>query len=271
MSARSYSAATVIAVAIAALGLLGSAPARAEDTVDFDYAPPDGLEYRETVQTTRVVELPGGRPPRREERTSTNRGRVKKDGDVYRLAITTVTGTATRDGIAMPPAMLAAMIGNEIVFVVSAKDGQIQKIEGLDAALKRAMPAVPEAMVQAMDKRERAEWNGRIGDFAAGAMRIGQTVTATSDFVMPTGQALKYETAITLVERVKHAGRDCVRIKFEYRTTDAGPIKVSGGGERVIEPATLLIHSEELTRVMDMGPMGKQTETRKYSYEYPKP
>lgn len=118
-----------------------------------------------------------------------------------------------------------------------------------------------------MVARERAEWEGRVGWFAGKKAAIGDVWEVESDFALPTGGTIKYRTKIEFAERVSVAGRECVRVRYTYDTGPGSAMRVEGGGERVVDPATMLIYSETLERTMHT-PQARQRETRAYRHEY---
>ena len=59
--------------------------------------------------------------------------------------------------------------------------------------------------------------------------------------------------------------RDCVRLRFHY---DSPPPSVSGTGERVIDPSTMLIYSEALDRTIPARDGMVLRKTREQTYDY---
>lgn len=143
--------------------------------------------------------------------------------------------------------------------------------------------------------RMRVEWSGRIADFAGAELEVGETITSESDFPLPYGGTIRYFNAVRLEELVPCGEKQCAKIVYSYDTdADAlsdfvgrtlegtgGPApsdaRVSGGGSRVIDPDTLLIHSETQRRTIVMQVTSRQRdrtftirreETREYTYDY---
>jgi hypothetical protein len=144
----------------------------------------------------------------------------------------------------------------------------------------------------------------RIGLFVGRAAKIGDVWTSTEEFTLPTGEAIVSYTATKFVEKVKCETHDCVRIQFSYTSdadalgdiaekvvndaADAGGVPqlkaemsgttITGEGERIIDPATMLIYHETISRTMkmqmDIPGKGKimvtGQETRETDFDYNK-
>lgn len=138
--------------------------------------------------------------------------------------------------------------------------------------------------------------------FVGRTAKIGDVWVGDETAETPFG-TIVYDTTTKIAERVQKNKIDCVRITFSY-TTDADgvkkfmqevmdklaesalpdeapkvvDVKISGSGERVVDPKTLLIYSETIDRtitiVMDDPSEGRQDlkmqEKKEYAYQYGK-
>jgi hypothetical protein len=155
----------------------------------------------------------------------------------------------------------------------------------------------------AMIDKEATEWDARISSFVGQTVKMGDLWTSTDELALPTGQSVVYHTATKFVEKVKCGTHDCVRIQFWYNS-DAGALQafvgkvlndfadsagtpqvkeisgaeIVGEGERIIDPTTMLIYAESISRTvtmqMDVPGKGKVTvtgrETREIIFDYNK-
>jgi hypothetical protein len=282
--------------------------AAVKERVAFRFAPPNGTTCIETVQTTKVSKLSTGQ-------TRTDAGRVKgksvysKTAGGYRLAQTALEVSATRDGSPMPDPISTALKGLTVTYDIDAR-GQLTAIHGLDKVVARVEKAVgPQAMQamagllneEALANKERSEWEGRIGAFVGKQAKIGDVWSGTDEFPLPNGETVTFYSATKLIGRVKVAGHDCVKLRISYNSDAAALAKLAGttaaqiaaavgrpelapvptgmavvgSGERVIDPATMLIYSETIDRTVTMpmqSPQGAVTATvrekRVYSFNY---
>ncbi|HWM93254.1 MAG TPA: hypothetical protein VN493_21000 [Thermoanaerobaculia bacterium] len=135
-------------------------------------------------------------------------------------------------------------------------------------------------------------WAGRISDFTGQSFELGSSWTAEVPFALPSGEEIQFYTRTEIAEKVRCGDKDCVRIRFRYDSDASamgakigqsvseiakgvgGPevqikkMTFTGGGERLIDPATMLIYSETLERTMNMEGMGISTEKREYTFDY---
>ncbi len=285
-----------------------AACAAAKEGISFRFAPPTGTTCIETLQTTKVAKLSTGQ-------TRTDVGRVKgksvysKTPRGYRLAQTALEVSATRDGRPMPDPVTEALKGLTVTYDIDAR-GQLTAIHGLDKVIARVEKSVGPQAAQAMagllneealTNKERSEWEGRIGSFAGERAVIGDVWIGTDEFPLPNGETVTFYLVTKLVGRVKSAGHDCVKMRFSYNSDAAALAKLAGktareiaaaagrpelpatatemlivgSGERVIDPATMLIYAETTERTITMpiqSPQGEVTATirekRVYSFQY---
>jgi hypothetical protein len=127
-------------------------------------------------------------------------------------------------------------------------------------------------------ERERDDWNERVHALVGKAVVLGQAIDATSRIDLGHGRLLAHQVRLTPVEwRPCVTGR-CVAVKVEYLadpeavsrvvnapaaglipqlaeldpTVKIRGVEVLGGGERVIDPATMLVFAENVTRKLHL-------------------
>lgn len=296
---------SVLAVTVAL-----TAPAAAEQ---FQFNPPDGTTYVLSVRTTRNTTA-GTLGKRTEDRETSERVQVARTEDGFTFTATGLHATLNRDGEKVESPVFKMLAGLTVTTDVDSR-GQVRSIRGFDqfiARLKAALPAgtletlSPAVSEEAMVSRETAEWNGRIASFVGREVKIGSSWTSKDRYDLPTGGAVHFITTTRIVGREQVEGRDCVRIKFSYTANAPAPpvpavkapgkparkprraeksakppmrpqsTSISGGGDRLIDPSTMLIYAESLARTLkvpvNVPGRGKVVATvverKQYRYQY---
>lgn len=305
----------IMSLAIGALWLAplarGAAPAdpARPDTILFEFAPPDSLDFRQTLVMTREKRTTDGWR-QVDHSTITTDVSLRAGDDGYTLVHTPGTMTATRDGKPVLDPIMALFQDLVVTYFVDA-EGNLQDVQGLDGLVERAGRLLPPDVARALEpalneetllEKERSEWNGRIADFVGALVVVGDSVASELPYALPNGQTLTYFTRLHVTgwrdtpigprlqldtiydsdarsldtflsglgDRVMTAvGADSLVLEF------AGS-RVSGASRRLIDPATMLIHSEVATRTMSFTATlpGKGVvplivrEERRYSYDY---
>lgn len=171
-----------------------------------------------------------------------------------------------------------------------------------EAAPENPAPLTPQQVQQietierSLINKDAAEWRGRIGNFAGKTARVGDVWTEKNDSPLPGGSTITFYSTTTFAGREKCGTADCVRIRFQYNSDPAAfgdaakailsdapaaavptaiTATITGTGHRLIDPATMNIHSEvtERTITMQMTLDGKaqpvkRVEKREYAYTY---
>jgi hypothetical protein len=154
---------------------------------------------------------------------------------------------------------------------------------------------------ETLKKRDAAEWNGQIGKFIGRTVSLGDSWASVDSFPLPSGEIIAFYSVTRFPEQAKCGDRDCLKLQFNYNS-DASALsrlvnqnlakllglpadslpptpsaaKISGFGERLIDPHTMLIYSETVERTLtaktNMPGQGDvdmtQTEKREYKYDY---
>jgi len=275
-------------------------------SIEFSFNPPDNLSYYQTLKSTKVMDMGelGKRTEISEFRAKID---VKKDSTGFSLTTTPVSVKMLRDGQEISDPILTLL--QKIVFKYTIdNEGQIISVKGFENLLDLMLESLPPQMIQPISsvlnketlaKKEIAEWNSRIGDFAGLKTSLGQVFAGTDEFLLPTGKSATYYTVTKIAEKTKVGNDECLRITFSYNSdkaalrelfgevvdnisesTEAGStnseISIEGEGERVINPSNMLIYSEKIKRTLrmelDIPNKGKISTTRQeertYIYEY---
>jgi hypothetical protein len=277
----------------------------------FRFNPPGGIAFVQTNKTTKVKEM-GSSGKQTDEIESKTKIVMKRTPRGYSAIFTPISATMVRDGKKVDNPILAVLQKIIVTYEVDA-DGQLKTISGFDKLekqIKEIFPPEEAASLasviseQAMINKEKAEWNGRIGNFVGRTIKLGDVWTSTDDFALPTGGAVTFYSATKFANRVKCGARDCLHIQFSYNSdanalkdfvgkmisdfskaagdsqikTGISGVEIVGGGERLIDPNTMLIYSETVTRTMkipmEVPGQGRvittMKEKREYTFDYSK-
>ena len=277
--------------------------------IEFRFNPPDGITYVETLKTTKVKDM-GSLGKQTDVGENKTRVSIKKTPNGYSVVATPISTTLTRNGEKIESPMTALLQDTVVTYDLDA-DGKLLAIHGYDTIMKRALETAPPEMAQSLSSifnekllvnKETAHWNSRIGDFIGRKAKVGDAWTSTKESEVPTGGTALSYSATKIVAQVKCGEHDCVQVQFGY-TSDANALKnvdkfltdvfkaagvgkempgisateIVGGGERLIDPATMLIYSETGTQTlkmqMEVPGQGKlmvtMQEKKEYTFDYP--
>ncbi len=287
----------------------GALAAEPDAAIHFKYAPPEGTEFVETVITTRVrsIEGSGSRVDRSESRSLHT---ISKHNDEYLLSSKLVFAELTRNGEAQTD-LVSKLMNNVTLVYRIGPDGQLRQISGYGDLFKQAEASMPAEAARAlapllseaaMQARETAEWNGRIGFFVGLSPHIGQVISGDTPYTLPNGETIHYTVRTSFPRMEPCRGGSCVRIEIRYDSDTAALDKlvpgdakdaaaagaaqsvipsftggsISGGASRLVDPQTMLIYEEHSQRTITMNvtlPGGAtvpamQRETRQHSFTY---
>jgi hypothetical protein len=217
---------------------------------------------------------------------------------------------STRDGQPVDNPVFGLLTKMRPVYHVDSA-GQIVSIDGFNKLADLIAESVPPDMAPQMQailseetlvNGEITEWNGRIGDFVGAVVEAGDVFYSEAAVALPMGGSATYYSVIKIMETVQCGEKQCVRIGYSYNSDPEGlkqfmgdffeefaaaidssgvdvsvsGAEVTGEGERLVDPATMLIMSETVTRTIKMQvdvsgeePVyGTVVEQREYKYEY---
>ncbi|MGE0269358.1 MAG: hypothetical protein AB7S78_12985 [Candidatus Omnitrophota bacterium] len=289
--------------------LLMTRTAAAQETVRFVFNPPDGISYRETYSAQRTKEF-GSLKKQVDQTEGTVKVVIKKTEQGYSLKAVPLLITMTRDGQPVPDSITQPMFDMKYDLHLDP-DGHFVYVNGFEEfveKMKAGLPANTPAeilksiSVEAMVNKEKAEYNGRVGDFIGREITVGETWLSESQFTLPDGNTIEFTAIFILRDMVPCGQTRCARIEFQYDANpagltkfmdgmyggikemadgaldavDLGDVKLSGSGVRLIDPQTMLIYSEEMNRLFET-PMTlangakipvTMTEVKQYGYKY---
>jgi hypothetical protein len=274
----------LMATALACLVALACVQSTAQE-ITLAFAPPVGKVLVQTQKTTRVKDL-GNSRKQVDVGESTTRYVFKRTASGYSLLAKGVSATMTRDGRPINNPILSLLLDVVITYEIDPQ-GQLLDVKGFDnvrQAMERSLPpATQQALAsilseEALVNKETAEWNGRIGNFVGHSINLGETWTAAEEFPLPGGEPMTFYSITHFAEEAPCGEGTCVRIEFNYNTdpvalqqsfgkpleellqaVGAGDHQVEmtegsivGGGERLIDPSTMMIYEETLSRTIKM-------------------
>lgn len=298
----------IIPVLTVLLFLVQSA-AIAEEKVTFHFNPPDGISYRETYSAQKTKEF-GSLKKQVDQTEGTVKVVIKKTEQGYSLKAVPLLITMTRDGQPVPDSITKPMFEMKYDLQLDP-DGRFVNVTGFEEFVEKMRAGLPQntpeeilksISVEAMINKEKAEYNGRVGDFIGREIAVGETWLAESQFTLPDGNTIEYTAVFILREMVPCGQTLCARIEYQYDANpaglkkfldgmyggikemaegaldavDLGEVKLSGSGVRLIDPQTMLIYSEEMNRLFET-PMTlangakipvTMTEVKQYGYKY---
>lgn len=278
---------------------------------EFRFNPPDGIAFVQTSKITKIKDL-GPLGKQTDETESKTKVVIKKTPSGYSAIFTPISATMSQDGKKVDNLILSLLQDIVVTYEVDAK-GQLKTISGFDTLEKKIKETFPPEAVeslstvineQTMINKEKAEWNGRIGSFVGSRVNLGDVWTSTDEFALPKGGTVTFYSTTKVADKVKCGTWDCLQIQFSYNSDakalkdfigkvasdiaeaanspkpkpEISEVEIDGGGERLIDPNTMLIYSETLTRTMkipmEVPGQGKvmttMQEKREYTFDYAK-
>lgn len=258
-------------------------PERKSEKVQFTFAPPAGTAYVQAVESTRRKHF-DGLGSQTDQMKSETEIAIEPTESGYEVVSKTLSVRTTRDGAPVEDPV-ASLMKEAVVRTFVDGSGVIQRIEGFGGLAEKVAERVPAEVAQALSAalsedalvaRETAEWSGRITDFAGAEVEVGEVFEVEVPFTLPNGSEIVYDlrTWVSGYEPCE-AGR-CVRIELRYDSdasnledylessgkalsglvdglsfSASGP-RIVGGASRLMDPSTMLIYHETVSRSMTM-------------------
>ncbi|HOO57610.1 MAG TPA: DMP19 family protein [bacterium] len=273
----------------------------------FKFDPPDWTAY--THEVTKVKEKDMGDPGVHKDAGKAEAVVfIRKTDDGYTVRHHIRELSLERNGRKVDNPVFDVMKGLDVWMYLDA-DGKLLSIEGyesmFDIIKEKFPPEVGRRLsalidVELLTQKEKTEWDGRIGSFVGIGFNVGDILLASDNFNMPPARQVKYYTGIEFSEMEACEDKECVRIRFKYNTDagnlasflnmkldefkdpadeipEASGIEISGEGSRLIDPDTMLIYSETISRdiktemiIPGSGAVEtriKETEEHRFDYE----
>ena len=276
--------------------------------VHFRFNPPDDFPaYISTYKNTQVSVM-GALGERTRVSEAKTKITIDKTPEGYSVTFMPISFTITQDGKRREDPILSFLQNITVIYELDV-DGQLVKIRGFEGTIEKLKASLPAALPpnvaallseETITNRAAQEWDARIGSYVGMAGEIGDVWAGVEETPLPMGGTMAFYSVTKLAEQVKFDGVDCVRLEFSFNS-DAEELKdfmgdmwedlaemadmeavpsvsdskIVGKGERIIDPATMLIYSETVERTMKMmmAVPGRgevemaSVEKREYGYE----
>lgn len=263
-----------LAILVLLLPPRAATSADAADTVTFRFAPPDGTTYVETLVLTRTLEA-GDTVQRTDLQKGQARVRLDKTADGWTMTGTPISMSMESDGQPIRSPIVDALKGVVAIYRLDSL-GNLLSIQGYEGLAEKVSQGLPPEEAQALAKsfapesilaREKVEWDARIGDYTGKTFELGSSWVTEAPLALPSGGEVQLRTR-TELERTKCGDRDCVRLRFRY---DSDTPRITGTGERIIDPSTMLIYSEWIERTFPVHDGMVLRERRGQTFDYSPP
>ena len=286
-------------------GIVVSATAQ---EVHFRFNPPEDFPtYVSTYKNTQITVM--GALGRR-TRVSEAKTKVTIDNTPggYSVTFIPISFTITQDGKPREDPILSFLQNITVTYELDV-EGQLVKIRGFEGTIEKLKASLPGELPptvaallseETIINRAAQDWDARIGSYVGVDAEIGDVWAGVEETPLPMGGTVAFYSVTKLVEQVKFDDVDCVRLEFSFNTDGEGlkdfmgdmwedlaemadmkaapslsNAKIAGKGERIIDPATMLIYSEtvERTTKMMMAVPGQgevemtSVDKREYGYE----
>lgn len=297
-------------VLIMLLGIFSS-EAFSEEIVKFSFSPGKQIDFIQKLTATKEKDM-GKLGKQIDESVSTTKISITQTKLGWDVLAQPISMSMYRNGkeINNP---LASLLSSAIITYKLDAAGSIKDVEGYEIFIeqisKTISPVVfkqlaPVLSIESLKAKDIAEYNGRIGDYLGAEVKIGDSFITSTPFQLPNGSEITYNVK-TNISAIEPCGTtNCVRINQVYNSKADNIAKISGDvlnniskavapemGQsnskqntaaisgtvsRLIDPATMLIHEEKTTRIIEIeinipntGLVPVQmTEKREYVFEF---
>ena len=272
----------IFLVIVCCCGIVASATAQ---EIHFRFNPPDDFPaYVSTYKNTQITDM-GALGKRTRVSEAKAKVTIGKTPGGYSVTFIPISFTMTQDGKRREDPILSFIQNITVIYELDV-DGQLVKIRGfegiiekLKASLSTGLPPTVATLLseETFINRTTQEWDARIGSYVGVDAEIGDVWAGVEETPTPMGGTMTFYSVTKLAEQVKFNDVDCVRLEFSFNNdaeelknfmgdmwedlaemTDMEAVpslsstKIAGKGERVIDPATMLIYSETVERTTKM-------------------
>ncbi len=284
--------------------LAAAAVGAGENEGTFQFAPPDGTRYVETVDTTQVLDFGQGRTTSTRSQLSAQCS-YRKLPDGYSVTSRMLAGQVEGPGQEGKQLMMEALKGVSLVYKIDATGRlvDVSGIEALETQLRETLPPEALALVGDVFSKEntmamaQADWESHVLNYKGRSATPGSVWLATEHYPLPTGHMAEFHVAYKVTGEQTVDGRECARVEFRYasdpvelkgfvgsenesllsgKAPSPGAGRVSGRGHRIVDPATLLPYGQKIERTIEttiavpsQGDMAVTIrQDKKYWYSY---
>jgi hypothetical protein len=257
-----------------------SAAKAAEAKVTFRMQPPHALSWIETVRGSSLARTGSQRQTAIVEiRSRKTLDKTAGAGGGFTLTLTQL-GLQKRVNKQKDPNPPEGALDNITLTFDLDADGRAKHVRGyepLEAALHKVFPRtagpalhqLAEGVSQADEQQRLKMWNDRVGVLAGRTAELGKPLGYELEVTGPSGETIKVHGEARPTRREKCGDAECVRLEFAYdsdaaalksfATSESGlawvsgrpseptksdAVEVNGGGWRLVDPQTLIIHGE---------------------------
>ena len=253
--------------------------------IHFRFNPPDDFPgYVSTYKNTQISDM-GALGKRTRISEGKQKVTIDKTPGGYSVTFMPISITMTQDGKPIEDPILSFIQNITVIYELDV-DGQLVKIRGFEGIIEKLKASLPGGLPptiatllseETFINRATQEWDARIGSYVGMEAEIGDVWAGVEETPLPMGGTMTFYSVTKLAERVKFDDVDCVRLEFSFNSDaeelkdfmgdmwedhakmadmEAAPsvsnTKIAGKGERIIDPATMLIYSETVERTMKM-------------------
>lgn len=288
-----------------------SISANEKETIKFVFSPGEKISFIQKLSVKKEKDM-GDEGKQLDESISTTKITITRTKDGWDVLAKPIDVSMTRNGKEVNDPIATLLLSAVITYKLDTF-GNILDVEGYERFIDRISKQLPPDIFQqlapvlnidAIKTKEIAEWNGRIGDYIGAEVKIGDRFSAEVPFQLPNGSTINYNVNTSIAAMEPCAKSQCVRIEqvYDSQTDELAKLSgnvlsnvtkaiapeiekgkpesntstISGNVKRTIDPKTMLLYGEELTRVismkMDVPGTGssslKVIETRVYEFLY---
>jgi len=230
----------------------------------FQFNPPDGVLYKVKHKKTVVQDL-GKLGGHVEVVTSKTKNSIRRSSFGFIVEAAPIWTNVVRDGLEVTDTLVSLLENFIISYDLDAR-GQVVAVHGYKDLMKKMAEKYSPAELQNLAavfneqtfiEREMIEWNNRVGPLLGRAVTIGENWEGTEEYNLPVGGKIILQTKTDVLALTQCGKSKCLKLRTSYHFKDDGEKEVSGQGIRFIDPNTMLIYSEAITRttkIYDPGP-----------------
>ncbi len=298
-------------ITIFLLVYFNSSISKENDKIKFSFAPGEYVSFIQKLTIIKEKDM-GSNGMQRDESVSTTKITIRKTQSGWNILAEPKKLSMKRNGkkINNP---IVSLLSSAIITYKLDSDGNIIDVDGYGQFIERFSKLVPPKIfeqltpmlnIEALKRKEFAEWNGRIGDYVGAVVQIGDSFLVDVPYQIPNGLTIHYNVKTHITALVPCGDTECVRIEQSYdsqadnlakmagevvsnvseavapnrhqSSQERNTMIIKGNVTRVINPETMLIFGEESYRMiymeMNTPNLGivpvRTTETRKYEFQY---
>lgn len=279
------------------------------ETIDFNFNPPDSISFIQTLTNTKTIKT-NDKISKIDEVQVKTLITILKNQSGYYLRETPITLNSKRDGKQFINPIFSFLSGFSITGDLDL-NGRLINVYGYENIIEKARKSLSSEVVESLQlvanpetmvNKTKAEWNARISDFIGQRVIVGDMFSGEGKFPLPNGETLTFFSLVKVLDTLTYDGKKCVKIEFKnssipdslaafmgyskneikkvfngnINSNVSTKIEINGYGERIIDPATMLIYHEKKTRDIIMFDENADNGKRKietiekniYNYKY---